>query len=695
MKNLLKSILMTTILCYLVLWEKKGVRRLARKKRNIKNHIPSRMNIIFFLIFLLFSLLILRLGDMQIVKGEEYREMVRRTEKTYIQYPVPRGEIYDANYEKVVYNIPEKAIIYTPPLNPQPKDYYQLAERLNRFLTMNEEDIAEVKEKDLEEVWLQANAENEELLTEEEYEKFSKKKLSAKEVLEIKKERLTEDHLHEVDKNLAAIYKKLKEGIALTPSIIKNENVTDEEYAQISEHLDFLPGVDVATDWKRGRNFGNTFWNILGKSTTSEEGIPKEKVDYYRARGYSLNDRVGKSYLEELYDEVLQGRKEVVLAETNRKGEVVNTELVVPGETGKDIVLTIDMDFQAKVEQILEEEILRARQQRGADSLRSAFVVAMEPKTGYILAMAGRYYNVETGEFEDFTPGTFTTAYEAGSAVKGATVLAGFQTGVRKIGEVVRDEPMYLPGMNHPISSWKVLGDVNDLRALEQSSNVYMWKTVIEIMGGRYVPYRSLGYDPEKINLVRYYFAQFGLGVPTGIGFSNETAGVKGTDHRSYYQIGIGQLDTYTPMQLAQYVSTIANGGYRMKPQLVKEIREHNPNGDGPGRLIQTMDPVVLNRVDMTDEMIERVQYGFWLVTHSGTGRTMANEPYEPAGKTGTAQTGDRKHYNLSFVGYAPYEDPQIAISVIVPNAVKTGYSSSINMDISKRVFRSFFGIEE
>ena len=342
-----------------------GGQAVGKKKTEYKESYSRPYEYYFLLYLFALFLLILRLGDMQIVKGEEYRGMVRRTEKTYIQYPAPRGEIYDADYEKVVYNIPEKAIIYTPPLNPQPKDYYQLAERLNRFLTMNEEDIAEVKEKDLEEVWLQANAENAKLLTEEEYEKFSKKKLSAKEVLEIKKDRLTEDHLQEVDKNLAAIYKKLKEGIALTPSIIKNENVTDEEYAQIKRALGLFARCRCGDGLETGRNFGNTFWNILGKSTTSEEGIPREKVDYYRARGYSLNDRVGKSYLEELYDEVLQGRKEVVLAETNRKGEVVNTELVVPGETGKDIVLTIDMDFQAKVEQILEEEILRARQQRG------------------------------------------------------------------------------------------------------------------------------------------------------------------------------------------------------------------------------------------------------------------------------------------------------------------------------------------
>lgn len=678
------------LICY---FRGKRGRRLTRKKRNIRNHIPFRINFLFFFIFLLFSLLILRLGDVQIVKGEVYREMVLRTEKTHIKYPVPRGEIYDANYEKVVYNIPEKAIIFTPPKNPRTKELYDVAVELNRYLAMNEEEIEAVKERDLKEIWLVANAENNALLTEDEWHLYEKKELTNEDIRKLKEERITEEQLNEVDVNLAAIYKKLRSAVALTPSIIKNENVTDEEYAQISENLDSLPGVDLATDWKRGRNFGNTFWNILGKATTTDEGLPQEKANYYLARGYALNDRVGKSYLEELFDEVLQGRKEVIQAETNRNGELVSTELLIPGEAGKDIVLTLDMDFQAKVETILEEEMLKAMRQPGGDPLTSAFVVAIEPKTGYILAMAGRYYNKETGEFEDFTPGTFTAAYEAGSAVKGATILAGYESGARKIGEVDIDAPMHIKG-SPTMSSWTTMNAINDLKAIEQSSNVYMWKTVIKIMDGKYIPYQPLNINLDKIDTVRYYFGQFGLGVPTGIGFPNETAGMKSTNSEAYIQIAIGQLDTYTPLQLAQYVATIANDGYRMKPQLVKEIREHNPAGDGPGRLLKTMDPVILNRVDMTDEMIERVQYGFWLVTHSGTGSTFASEPYNPAGKTGTAET-TRRTYNLSFVGYAPYDDPQIAIAVLVPDAVRQGNRSSINFDISKRVFRTFFNMEE
>lgn len=672
--------------------DQRGFSGLETKKGKVKNHIPLRINFLFFFIFVLFSALVLRLGTVQIVQGEDYRNMVQKTDATLIRYPVPRGEIYDANYNLVVYNVPTKAIIYTPPKNPQPEQLYSLAKDLGKYLTMNNKDIENLKERELKDIWLLENKNGEQLLTDEEKQLYKDGKLSDRELYHRKLERITEEHLQQLDLNVAAIYKKLNSAVALTPANVKNENVSDEEYALISEHLYELEGIDVTTDWKRDRHFGDIFWNILGKSTTTEEGIPFEKADYYVAKGFALNDRVGKSYLEEMYDDILQGRKEVVQAETNKKGEVVNTELLVPGETGKDIVLTIDMEFQGKVEKILEEELLKTM--RSSSTVNTAFVVAMDPKTGYILAMAGRQFDRESGEFHDFTPGTFTAAYEAGSAVKGATLLAGYQTGVRSIGEVDYDRTMYIKG-SPPMSSWTNLGAVNDLRAIEQSSNVYMWKTAIEMLGGKYVPHQPLRIDPEKIDVVRYYFGQFGLGVPTGIGFPNETSGMKSDEIRTYHQIAIGQLDTYTPLQLAQYVSTIANGGYRMKPQLVKEIREHNPNGDGPGRLLQTVDPVVLNRVDMTDEMIERVQQGFWRVTHFGTGaRHLRSESYNIAGKTGTAETS-RKTYNLSFVGYAPYEDPEIAIAVLVPDAARQGSQTpSITFDITKRVMRTYFNLE-
>ncbi|WP_223282789.1 peptidoglycan D,D-transpeptidase FtsI family protein [Neobacillus kokaensis] len=667
----------------------------------MKNQIRWRLNGLFFMVFVLFSILILRLGVIQIIKGEAYAAQTKNTDVTPVSYSVPRGKIFDTNNKLVVYNISEKAIIYTPPKNPQPGELLELAKKLNTFLVMTAKEINKVTERDLKDIRLLVHNNGTDLINKKEEKLYKQEKLNDKDIYKLKLNRIKDSDLMAMDKNLAAIYRKLSSAIALTPTIIKNENVTDEEYAKVNENLENLSGVDVTTDWKRGRTYGETFWNMLGEVTSADEGLPAEKVDYYTAKGYELNDRVGKSYIEELYDGVLQGQKEIVKTVTDSNGNVVSTETVSEGKNGKDIVLTIDMEFQAQVEKIMQEELVSAIQKPHTDTLDTAFVVAMEPKTGRILAMSGKVYNRKSGEFTDFTPGTFTYAFEQGSVVKGATVLTGYQTGVRDFGEIDLDEIMRFKGSG-TFSSYQVMNRINELEALERSSNVYMWKTAIEIMGGKYVPNGILNINPKKIETIRYYFNQFGLGIPTGIGFGNETAGIKGINPSTYFQIAIGQLDTYTPMQIAQYITTIANGGFRMKPQLVKEIREPNMNGNEPGNVIDEIEPVVLNRVDMSEEMLKRVQQGFWLVTHGSKGTAKGyykDEPYNAAGKTGTSESYKNgvKTWNLSFAGYAPFNDPEIAIAVIVPNAYRDGYAqphSAANI-ISQRVFRAYFDLNE
>lgn len=656
----------------------------------------KRMNILFFVVFVLFSILIIRLGVVQIVNGEAYLHELDKQESTIVQYEVPRGKIYDRNQRLIVYNTPEQAITFTPPKHPQPAELLDLAKELSAMIKMNQKDIEKVRTRELKDIWLLENENGEQLVTAKEWQAWKNGDLTDKEIYNKKLERITANDLKSVEGNTAAIYRKLSSAIALTPAIIKNENVSDEEFARVSENLARLPGVDVTTDWKRESTYGDTFWNMIGEVTTTDEGLPAEKAEQYKAMGFNLNDRVGKSYLEELYDQVLQGNKRQMKITSAQSGKVIDKEIVAEGALGKDIVLTIDMEFQKQVESIMEEELLKAIRQPHTETLDTAFVVAMEPKTGYILAMSGKVYDRESKKFYDYTPGTFTYAFEQGSVVKPATLLAGYQTGVRKIGETILDEVLHIKGSG-TFSSYTVMNRVNDLKALERSSNVYMWLTAIEMMNGKYVKNGPLTFDPEKIEMIRFYFNQFGLGVPTGIGFSNETTGIKGTNQSTFFQIAIGQLDTYTPMQIAQYISTIANGGYRMKPLLVQEIREQVEN-DTLGNIVDRIHPVVLNRIEMEDKYIERVQQGLWQVTHGAQGtarKFFLNEPYDAAGKTGTAESFKNgvKTWNQSFVGYAPFDQPEIALAVIVPHAYKDGYAAphSTANSISQRIFRVFF----
>ena len=285
--------------------------------------------------------------------------------------------------------------------------------------------------------------------------------------------------------------------------------------------------------------------------------------------------------------------------------------MISKGQRGKDLVLTIDMDLQLATEKIIEKQLLEKKRMGDTRFLDRAFAVVLDPKTGEVLTMAGKQYvrDSKTGKYgiDDFSLGNITTSYAMGSAVKGATVLTGFQEGVIHPGSYWYDTKIRIKD-TPPKGSWKDFGNIDDLTALKVSSNVYMFRTAIAIGKGNYVPNAPLSIDPTAFSTMRNSFAQFGLGVRTGIDLPNEMVGFKGTETivGKLMDLAIGQYDTYTPMQMAQYVSTIANGGYRMQPHIVKEIREPVDDNQELGPVIKENEPTVLNRIPMKDEWIKR-----------------------------------------------------------------------------------------
>ncbi|MBS4209108.1 penicillin-binding protein 2 [Bacillus sp. FJAT-50079] len=679
---------------------------LENKKRKKKSHVPARMNMLFFIVFLLFSLLILRLGVVQIVNGEDAKRELEKTEDINVNTSVPRGIIFDRYYNPIVENEPQKAITYTAPKGAKQEETLEIARELAKII---DQDTKKITYRDKVDYWLMLHPdEGDAKITEAEKEKYKGKdaeldKLKRERVTDAELESLTEDELE-----VLAIYREFTSGYALVPQIVKNENVTMEEFAEVSEHLSKLPGVDTTIDWNRSYVYENTLRSILGNLTT---GLPAENLQYYLSRGYSRNDRVGKSYIELQYEDVLRGQKEKVKNIT-RSGEIIGTKLVHEGKQGNNLVLTIDMELQQEIDKIIEEEILSAKGQYGARLLDRAFVTLMDPFTGEVLAMSGKQYRYNEEEkkyeFSDFAAGNMTTAYVPGSAIKGATVMSGYMAGVLNVGGSQYDEPLIIKGTGTFSSHFNRGGNnqsITDYMALVRSSNVFMYKTAIQIGDGRYQRGMPLIIDKAKaFNQMRYYFNQFGLGVKTGIDLPGEQTGFIGSVASAAagnaLHFSIGQYDTYTPLQLAQYVSTIANGGYRMQPQIVKEIREPGDGNGEPGAIVREMKPNVLNRLDATDRQIEQVQKGFYGVFHDaqGTGRSFfSNKPYEPAGKTGTAETRDQATdvWNLTLVGYAPYKNPEVAMSVVVPSAYVDGASDNrINLKIGERVMDAYFDIK-
>lgn len=307
----------------------------------------------------------------------------------------------------------------------------------------------------------------------------------------------------------------------------------------------------------------------------------------------------------------------------------------------------------------------------------SAMMVVQDPNNGDILAMVGKKI-AKDGTLTDYDIGTFTSQYAVGSSVKGATLLAGYQNDVIHVGDKMVDEPLTFKDGLTKRSYFNKNGQklIDDKEALMHSSNVYMFKTALKLAGLEYQPHMSLPTDVTAPGQkLRKGLNQVGLGVKTGIDLPNEVSGqierLK-DNPGNYLDLAIGQYDTYSPLQLSQYVSTIANNGYRIQPHIGKEIHKATSD-DELGPVKHKINGHVLNRVNNTPDEIKEVQKGFDMAFNKpqGIGYASFNKTkVRAAGKTGTAevfQDGEPR-VNSTYIGYAPVDDPQLAFSIVYTN---------------------------
>ena len=669
------------------------------KKKDITRTIEKRYNILTIIIILIMLILSIGLFYVQIAKKSFYvKRLAELTQSVTYGDSAPRGRIYDRNGKLIVDNKPIKVIYYVAPYGITTKEEIEEAYMVADMIDV---DFSDLSEYNLKYFYLKNYPEvGTSKITKEEWDLYDARKLSLDDIQELKIKRINEEDLSiygDRDKEAAYIYYLMNDGYYFDEKIIKDEDVTDEEYALISENINILKGFDTKLDWERQYLYGSTFRYILGD--VSMNGIPADKKDEYLEKGYELDDRVGISYLEYQYEDYLKGIK--------NKYEILDDgtkRLIEEGSKGNDIYLTIDIELQKAVDQIIIDGLYWAKNEPNTEYFEKAFVVIMDPNTGEILAMSGKQIVKDGDSYEifDATPDITTSPVVIGSAVKGASNIVGYNTGALKIGETRNDFCIKIAATPEKCS-WTTLGRLNDVTALKYSSNSFQYQTAIKVGGGTYAYNRPLYINPDAFDIYRSTFKEFGLGVETGIDLPREDLGYVGdkTDSGFLLDFAIGQYDTYTPIQLAQYVSTIANGGSRMQPHLLKEVHSAKDNS-----LLFSFEPVVLNTVDTKPEYLERVKMGFKAVLESGgTGSDYMPSNIKPAGKTGTSEdhvtdkeTGeDIDTLNHTFVGFAPYDNPKFAIAVLSPSIYrynsKSSYAARVNRKISYEVSQKFFEI--
>jgi len=607
---------------------------------------------------LFFLIVIIRIFYINYLEGCNYKDKLDKKINNYVYgSSAPRGRILDSNGKVLVDNEGIKTLFYNKThnitLNEEIKIAYTLAEILD----------IKINENSLKKFWLILNNNGKNLITKKEYELYEKRKLNKKDLLNLKYERITESMLNEfsdIDKKSATLYELMNKGYSYDKKEIY-KNLSDSEYSKIVDKN--IKGITTELTWERVYNYGDTLKDIFGKVGK----IPEESKSLYLEKGYELTDIVGLSYLELQYEDYLKGEKD--LYKVNKDNTL---SLLKEGKIGNDLVLSIDIDAQLELEKTIKENILKAKKMKYTDYFSESYSIVGNPNNGEIIAMSGQKLIDSKKElFKNVNTNLINTSYTVGSIVKMGTISAGYKYNIIDIGTKMKDGCIKLYQV--PMKcSYKDLGNIDDSTAISKSSNYYQFKIAIGLTNQEYKYNMKLNTNKMHFDKLRNVYKEYGLGNITGVDLPNETPGIIGNSISSdlLLNLSIGQYDTYTPIELFQYINTIASLGKRRSPQLMKKIKYKD-------NIIEINDYKLLNIVSLDNKYLNRIKESMNLATKNGTARNYINSIYNPAGKTGTSETFidtnndgkmDTKTTSIAFVGFAPYENAKYSIIVLAPN---------------------------
>lgn len=666
------------------------------KTQNDYFKIVNRRIFIFgIIICLIFAVVSVRLVFLQIRNQEDYAAKLENYSSQKQTDSTARGEMVDRNGKVIAKTVSSHNIVYFPPKDTTSEEQWKLAQTFAKDFKVDHKGMTNSDYQDLymflhkDEKGNKDSGKNllseqeKETLTAEEQEKKIRSRITMKMVNE-----LADDDI----KDAFSVYLSMRK-LPNNQNKVILEDVDSDSVAKLMENKDKYRGFDVNLgSWKREYPYKDTLRDVLGSITTSKQGVPSELRSYYEAMGYSLTDRVGQSGLEKQYEDLLSGTPRVSEISYDSDGTAIMNE-TSSGKNGYDLHLTIDVELQKKVDDILEDTLKKYAGTAGREKFKKAIVVLMNPQTGEIYAMSGKYLD-EDGKIQNYSSGAYLDAFASGSVVKGATVYMMLDQGIQTRNSTEQDEEMKIAGTPFK-RSFNTYGTVNSIRALAVSSNVYMFKSVIKLAGGNYVYNQPLGITNEMaqktFKLMRNYYSMFGLGTKTGLDVPNEAQGFTGNTMNPglLLDYSIGQYDNYTPIQLVQYAATIANGGKKVQPKLVNTATEVNTD-----YTVYENKTQVLSALPGSKEDLETIQMGFReVVAGEHAIDPIKSLDVQVAAKTGTAEVED--FTNASLVGYAPYDkEAKVAFACSVPESATNDQSVAGNLcayNIMPEVLKEFF----
>lgn len=636
-----------------------------------------RYKIIYFIIALFCLAALSRLVDLQLVHGDEYQTQCRQRLLKTSSIPAPRGDILDRNGRALVTNKTGFSIEIHYVKGMSQEERNELILKLIEACRENNEIISDTFPVSMNDMRFTISGGS---LSEWKSKYGLGEGASEEDAIRFFCDRYAADgSLDYEDKRaiLGVRYEMERTSFSENNPYTFAEDISPELLTKIKEQIDEYPGVVVSAKPVRYYVGGSLAAHILGITGK----IYKEEYEELAKKNYSMNDTIGKQGIEKFMEDELRGKDGFCGVEQSIDGNLVKIIDSVAPVKGNNVVLTIDLNVQKAAEKALEDTIKYIRENskneydRAGHDADSGAIAAIDVNTGELLALAS-YPPYDPAKFnEDYEKlikdpakpllnRTIGGAYEPGSTFKMLAAIAALQEGIITPETKIEDKGIYKFYNDYRPWCWiyrskkETHGFQNVSQAIENSCNYFFYEV------GRLT----------GIDAINKYSKKFGLGEHTGIELANEenTGKLAGREEREKngrvwnpgdtLQAAIGQSDNmFTPLQLANYLATVVNGGTRYRAHLVKTVREPDT-----GKVIYETKPEILETIDISEENYKAVMLGMKNVIEYGTASTVFKDfNVSVGGKTGTAEISGGSS-NAIFVGFAPYDKPSIAVCCVI-----------------------------
>ena len=651
--------------------------------------------------------IIFRLYNMQIINGAGFKNLSNQRVSANLTEKAPRGEIIDRNGKVLVtnrkgYSIKlQKTSISDEEINAMLLKLFEIFDEENYIIkdtlpiTQAEPFSYTFKDDSEKHKWFEGA-------------KGINENMSPWDLLNYYKDSYKITQQLDADKFRRLVglrYEMKKTGFSISQAYVLAEDVSATVVSKIKERQNEFPGVSVTEEFFRQYTQGSLGAHILGRIGK----IYDEEYTELKSKGYSINDLVGKEGIEKICEEYLKGKDGSKSIFYGKDAELLNDDGDYPSTPGNYVVLTVDANLQRAAEESLARNIQQiaaageGKERRGEDADSGAAVV-IDVKTGDVLALAS-YPTFDPAKFNELytelssDPAkplwnrAISGTYTPGSTFKPLTAIAALSTGAISLDENLPCEGVYTHFEDYQPKCWiwteqhETHGAQSVTKAIENSCNCFFYET-----GRR-----------TGIDAIDEYAKKMGLTEKTGIELKEEVSGnvaspeykksiYKNENDQKWWagdtiQAAIGQsCSAFTPIALANYTATIANGGTRYRTHIIKSV-----HSTVDGSLIHENHPEIVNEVEISEDNLRAIRLGMFGVADEGSAKQIfKGYPISVGGKTGTAQTNKNVSNNALFISFAPFDEPEIAIAVVI----ERGFRGANAAYVARDIYDEYFGIK-